>query len=94
MNTASIEENDALNNSMSIAPNPATDQFAINYKLVDGQDGKVVITDALGKVVYVQNIQGQNTLIVNSNGFANGMYFVTLSSRKITKMKRLVITNK
>ena len=94
MNTASIEENDALNISMSIAPNPATNQFSIDYKLVDGQDGKVVITDALGKIVYIQMVEGQNMLIVNSNEFANGMYFVTLSSRKITKTERLVITNK
>lgn len=94
MNTASIEENDALNISMSIAPNPATNQFAIDYKLVDGQDGRVVITDALGKVVYAQNVEGQNMLVVNSSEFANGMYFVTLTSRKITKTERLVITNK
>ena len=39
-------------------------------------------------------VEGQNMLIVNSNEFANGMYFVTLSSRKITKTERLVITNK
>lgn len=93
MNTASIEENEALNISMTIAPNPATNQFTIDYKLMDGQDGEVVITDALGKLVFTQSIVGENTLIVSSSEFANGMYFVTLKSRKITKMERLVISN-
>ena len=93
MNTASLEEIEALNISMTIAPNPAKSQFVIDYKLMEGQSGEVIITDALGKLVYVQGIQGEDALTINSSEFANGMYFVTLRSRRITKMERLVITN-
>jgi len=92
LNVASLDELDALNISIALQPNPASNQFFVNYQMADGQKGEILITDALGKLIRVIEVEGQDELLVNSNEFASGTYFVTLRSRDIIKVKRLMIT--
>lgn len=93
LNTASIEENDLLEISMSIQPNPASTYFTVKFNLPQGKDGEVRITDALGKLIQKNNVNGIEELIINSSNFAPGTYFVSLTSEQVTKMERLIIYN-
>jgi len=93
MNTASIEENDLLNMSLSIQPNPASTYFTVKINLPQGKEAEVRITDALGKVIQKTEVNGLDELIINSTNFAPGTYFVSLSSERVTKMERLIIYN-
>jgi hypothetical protein len=91
LNTASLEEMAALSINVDVHPNPATDQFVVNYEMPTGQDGEIVITDALGKIIDRINVTGTDALPVDARNYATGMYFITLQSRKITKVKRVVV---
>ena len=93
LNTASLEEDALLNISVSIYPNPVQGAFYVSYVLPEGLDGEVVITDAFGRIVRKASVVGTDQISFDSETFANGMYFVTLRSRKVSKMERVVISN-
>lgn len=92
LNTAALEEINALNISIALQPNPASSQFFVNYALANGQNGEIEITDALGKLIRVIDVEGQNEILVDASELASGTYFVTLRSRNISKVERLIIT--
>ena len=93
LNMLSIEENQFLNISLSIHPNPIQDMFFVNVIIPDGQTGEILITDALGKLIRTVNVTESHEIMFDSRHFANGMYFVTLQSRSVSKMERVVISN-
>ena len=92
LNTASLAEEALLNISMNIYPNPAADNFVVNCVLPDGEEGEVIVTDAFGKLIQKATVSGTDELNINSVDMESGMYFVTLRSRKVAKVERLVIT--
>ena len=91
--TLSLEENDLIDIKMNIVPNPAIDQFTIKYEFPLEMIGQIAITDGLGRVLQTNQVSGSNELVVDASNMASGVYFVTFRSNKITRMKRLVISN-
>jgi hypothetical protein len=91
-NIASLEELEAMNISISVLPNPATDHFTVNYEMPFGQKGEVIITDAVGKLIKVVDVSGTNELLIDATSMATGMYFVTLQSKDTTKIQRVVVS--
>lgn len=91
LNTASLEEIAVLDIELTLQPNPAKDYFYVNYRLAAGQTGAITVTDALGKILQVIDVEGENQVLMNTSEMASGMYFVTLTSRKISKVERIVI---
>ena len=59
LNAASIEENESLNMSIAIQPNPASKYFFVNYAMATGHEGEIILTDALGKLIRKVQVQGQ-----------------------------------
>ena len=91
LNTVSLLENEILNMSINVQPNPASLNFNVIVELPNGQDGMIVITDALGKLIHEVEVAGEQELVINSSKFAPGTYFIALKSRKFIKMERVVI---
>lgn len=91
-NIASLEEIEALNISIDVLPNPASDHFIVSYQMPAGQSGEIVITDAVGKLIKKVAVIGTDELSLDANSMATGMYFVTLQSREISKVKRVVVS--
>ena len=89
--SASLDEIATLNISINVLPNPATDHFIVNYVMPAGQKGEIIITDAIGKLVKKVTVSGANELTIDANSMATGMYFVTLQSKEISKVKRVVV---
>ncbi len=94
LNTASISENEMLNVSMNIMPNPANDYFFIEAILPAGENATITITDAVGKVVEEVQVNGMDKVKINSTKYEVGVYFVTLHYKDVSKMKRVVISLK
>lgn len=90
-NLASLEDLPAMDVHLSLQPNPANNHFFVNYTLPEGQYGKISITDALGKIIQVIDVHGENQVLVNATDMATGMYFITLSSQKERLVERIVI---
>ncbi|MBK6952009.1 MAG: T9SS type A sorting domain-containing protein [Crocinitomicaceae bacterium] len=75
-NSVGLNENSSQ--SISVYPNPTQGNFVIN--LGNGfESGLLQITNSIGQVVYVQEIDGAQTLDLNLEQ-ANGIYMVTIFS--------------
>lgn len=87
----SIEEEKSVRSVFTLYPNPANNQFTVQYNLV--QEGTVflIVSDLTGKVVSTQEVGSQTpgtyTTTVNTAEFTSGLYFCTLliNSEAITK---------
>jgi surface protein len=71
----------AVNNTMKVYPNPATDFINLEFDGIDASNFNVLVMDMSGKVVYkldgVETAINQYTLALN--GIESGMYIVQLS---------------
>ena len=94
LNTAAISENEMLSISMNIMPNPATEYFFIEVNLPNDDEGTIIITDAIGKVVEKVDVSGEDKVEINARIYEAGVYFVTLRYKDVSKMKRVIISLK
>lgn len=66
--------------SMTTYPNPTSDNFNIKLSGFNKQDNKVIIMDAVGKVIYSETLKaGDNSTSINVSSWAKGMYFVCIN---------------
>ncbi|MBC8172402.1 MAG: T9SS type A sorting domain-containing protein [Chitinophagales bacterium] len=64
-------------NYITIYPNPVTDNLFIDFATNNFLSSEVIITDATGKNVLIQNITSTNAKI-NIASFSKGIYFVSI----------------
>jgi len=82
---------------MLVAPNPAANEVGIAVdmpKSALSNKHSIIITDAVGKVVYSSNLENETfaTLQVDVTNFTSGIYFVKLLGGNETQTEKLVIT--
>jgi hypothetical protein len=78
----------------SIYPNPATNQAIVKLNLPGSSMVSVQIMNSIGEAVRNVQAQGQsgiNTIQVNLNGMASGIYLVTIKAGDASTTKKLVI---
>jgi hypothetical protein len=81
-------------NEFSIYPNPAKNLVNINITYLDrGANAELLIYNVLGEIVYKTDVSSAQKVLVNSEHFSQGIYYVVLNSEKDTQMQKLVITN-
>jgi Secretion system C-terminal sorting domain/Domain of unknown function (DUF4397) len=79
---------------MQVFPNPAQNNINLSFKAEQNTDVAVQITDALGQLVYEQqlgNIYGQQNIQIATQNIPNGIYNLSLRSSKGVKTSRLLI---
>ncbi len=76
--------NQEIATTVFLAPNPATSELAI---ISDTHLGKIVVSDALGKIVLIQDANYTNQTTLNVQNFTKGIYFVQVynGTKMITK---------
>ena len=85
INVSSINELDALN--ILVNPNPSNGVFNLNInELIDGQ---IIITDATGRLIGNQAINGKTTSIDLTNA-VTGIYYFTVQFNQFEKVIRVV----
>jgi hypothetical protein len=72
-----------------VYPNPATTNFTIES---NDDSGWIHITDLTGKIVYSKQVNSQTTHI-HSQGFAPGLYIITLKSEENMEQIKININN-
>src|SRR5690554_6285957 len=85
---SAIDEVEAI--TFNVYPNPASHTVNIDYS--EAIFGDVVISDLSGRVIYVQNVEGNQHLSIDVSPFANGIY--TISTRTKTgdvSTKKLIV---
>lgn len=82
-NSTSIINSPNEPQKLLIYPNPFTNEITLSFKSIKNKPIKLTINDAIGKEVYVINIQsdiGENTVIINEMiSLKSGIYFAHLT---------------
>lgn len=93
-----LEEETNLNKVSSLMewnvyPNPYRGQFTVRYEAVSAIPVQVVMTDALGRMVYtttLHSVAGTNEWLIETPDVASGMYLVKLSAGDQSKVIKIV----
>lgn len=96
--TLGIHENTPATDviEMKIYPNPSKENVTIDLYasfIKIPENSMIVITDVSGKIIFKEKIRKHDTLInINTNGFSNGLYVVSVKSKDsiIAKSKFIV----
>ncbi len=94
-NPTSIKTNATSNVSFDVYPNPTKGETTLNISAVTAGNANVVVVNTLGQVVYSKQIEltvGINTLQLDANNFANGLYTVSVESTNGSMVKKLTVT--
>lgn len=82
---------------VSAYPNPASNAASVEFTLPSAQQVTIKVTNALGQVVYehteAQMPEGAQSLKVNTENFANGLYNVSVVSAGVTGSCKLMVTH-
>ena len=85
----SINDLISHNADIQIYPNPSTGIFNIEFN--EGSAQKVVVYDAIGKVVYENIVDVNSTAVsIDLSEFNSGMYFVKINAGEKMIMKKLI----
>ncbi len=87
--TTGIDEN-VLSNSVTIYPNPFTEQTTISFDN-EQRNTAIKITDILGKEVKTAIMSGTKNLILEKGEMKAGIYFVQIITEKGTAVKKIIV---
>lgn len=79
------------------SPNPFSEKSIINFSSVNNSTVEFKVYNMLGKVVYttiIRSIKGVNTITLEANTFAPGIYVYSLKNNDRTITKRMIVSNK
>lgn len=83
--------------SLKIFPNPAKDKLTIEMDAAltaAYENSLLFITDVSGKVIHKEKVTKQNTIMLNTSSFANGLYFITVKGKDgIAAKNRFIIAH-
>ena len=89
-NTALSAESFELFDSVSLYPNPAKDKITISVPQGLDLNGKYEVYNTLGQKISTKKISSENDLLINTNNFQTGMYFINLSIGEFSKTLRFI----
>ncbi len=91
-NAVTDVKDNALDNSILLFPNPATNLLNVNFQRPLSGASKAVFFDVQGKMVASQTIQPDvRQLQVALDGFASGAYFITVSTPDGILAKKFIV---
>ncbi len=89
------EEKDLVElNSLDVYPNPSKGRFAVLFNTQAGKDYRLIITDAYGKIRYVESFAGAGDHLkidLDHGDWLSGIYFVSLEDGALRRTKRIII---
>ena len=81
--------NEKSKSFFNVYPNPTTDKLIVEGKI--SENGTLILQDNLGGVIYTENIiSGLFKITLNLNNYANGIYFLKVTSKDIDYVKKVV----
>ncbi|MEW6468343.1 MAG: T9SS type A sorting domain-containing protein [Bacteroidota bacterium] len=89
-------EEQQLENSLSVYPNPARENFTLSFDAVKGKAATISIYSADGRQVSMKTIKteaGRNSIPVDCSLLADGVYFVSLRQGEIKITRKLIVNN-
>ena len=91
----STAEEMQANLNVSLFPNPAQEFTTLDFELRNAANVAIDVSDITGKVVYAESLsnlsEGKHSININTQPFAEGVYFVNLRNGNNVTSKKLVI---
>ncbi|MCH2224163.1 MAG: T9SS type A sorting domain-containing protein [Crocinitomicaceae bacterium] len=92
-NTLTVEEPSQVY-GVNLFPNPSTDAVNISYNLVNSSEVSIEVVDITGKVITSVNegtkVEGKHIVSLNTDAFANGIYYVNVTSNNTVVTEKLI----
>ncbi len=79
-----------LNASISITPNPTSSELIVSFKDAITLSTTISITDILGKVILISEINNGSGTIIPVNELSNGIYFIKIQQGKDSVTKKFI----
>jgi hypothetical protein len=76
-------------NGFAIYPNPFTNNITVKLNALSSNDGKITLTDVLGREVFAVKLEG-TTKTINTTNLAQGVYWITIENGKDRFVSKLV----
>lgn len=90
----SLEDNEVLDIPTIIAPNPFSESTKLSFQLNKSGQTKILLNNVLNnshiEISDSYLIEGNNTVEINGNGLASGLYFLTIISDEKQKVIKIV----
>jgi hypothetical protein len=80
----------AYSNSISVYPNPATDNFTVESNKLQNSNAVISIYDVTGKLIRSYSTSN-NKLIINREGLESGLYFISIVSEEKMLRSKVVM---
>lgn len=90
INMATLEVSDPIVENSIIFPNPSNGNFTIRVQDVSFLGGQMVILDELGKVIYKETVNSEETDL-RLQGLASGIYLLRIANHDKEFVKKIVI---
>lgn len=92
---SSVDDLSEIGTTFQVFPNPTTEQVTVSFELLRAKELKFSIINVLGNSIYQsagENYQeGPNSILINTNSLAAGMYFIRMEDENTSISKPLVI---
>jgi hypothetical protein len=91
---AGISEVSGIVSSFELWPNPVNDVATVKVQSTRAAEGKLVIHNALGAVIYERQVsitEGKNKIDLNAEGFSTGIYFASLKFGNSSVTRKFVV---
>jgi len=88
-----IGESVLISNTITITPNPASENIKVTFKRNTTADALLVITDLQGRMINVMETGGNTQLDMDVSKMPDGIYFLRLIEDHATIVKKLIINN-
>jgi len=99
INVSSISSTDELSsikNTLLVYPNPANEKVSIDFNLENSIQLQISVINVLGQKVFLKEtenyLEGRNSIELNTDSIAAGMYIISISDGMNTIQKPLVIS--
>lgn len=79
-----------LFDTISLYPNPAKDKVTISVPQGLDINGKFELYNTLGQKISTKKVSSENDLIINTNNYQTGLYFINLTIGEFSKTLRFI----
>lgn len=79
---------------LTMYPNPSEGELNVAFNVDNSEKVMILLTDVAGKVMQVQEInaaQGSNLVLLDTETFAQGSYFMTIKTANATETKQFIV---
>ncbi len=87
-NNTKLHENNSLNDSLTIFPNPNNGSFTISFS--DGKVKDIYVYNVLGEIIFMKKETKEQTINISVSDFPKGIYFVKITNELGTKVEKVV----